>query len=55
MTNGYVGRHIDEFYIVYGGYDASQRNVDRRMLPLFFLWTDVCVLNAWNKRELRRR
>ena len=30
--NGHVGRHIDGFGGVYGGYGAGQRNLEGRML-----------------------
>ena len=30
--NGHVGRHIDVFYEVYGGYGVGQRNLEGRIL-----------------------
>ena len=34
-SNGHVGRHIDEFDWVHGGYGVGQRNLEGRMLFVF--------------------
>ena len=41
--DGHVGRHIDGFVGVYGGYGVDQRNLERRMLLEFCLDKDLFV------------
>ena len=41
--NGHVGRHIDGFDGVHGGYGVGQRNLERRMLLEFCLKKESCV------------
>ena len=53
--NGHVGRHIDEFDSVYGGFGVGQRNLEERMLLNFWLETELCVSNTWPKREEKRK
>ena len=52
--NGHVGRHIDGFDGVHGGYGVRQRNVEGRMLLEFCLEKELCVQNTWFKREEKR-
>ena len=42
----HVGRHIDGFGGVHGGYDIGQRNLEGRMLLEFSLQKELCVLNT---------
>ena len=49
--NGHIGRHIDGFNRVHGGYGVGQRNLDGSMLLEFCLEKEVCVSNTWLRRE----
>ena len=49
--NGHVGRHMDGFDMVYGGYGVSHRNLEGRMLLEFCLEKELCVSNTWFRRE----
>ena len=42
-NNGHVGRHIDGFDGVHGGYGIGQRNMEGRMLLVFCLEMEICV------------
>ena len=53
--NGHVGRHIDGFYEMHGGYCVGQRNLERRMFLEFCLEEELCVSNTWFKREEKRK
>ena len=53
--NGHVGRHIDGFDVVHGGYGVGQRNLEGRTLLEFCLEKELCVSNTWLKREERRK
>ena len=53
--NGHIGRHIDGFDGVLGGYGVGQRNLKGRMLLEFCLEKELCVSNAWFKREGKRK
>ena len=53
--NGHIGRHIDGFDVVHGGYSVGQRNFEGRMLLEFFLYKELCVSNTWFKREEKRK
>ena len=52
--NGHVGRHIDRFDEVHGGYGVGLRNFEGGMLLLFCLEKELCVSNTWLMRELKR-
>ena len=52
---GLVGRYIDGFDGVHGGYGVGQRNVAGRMLLEFCLEKQLCVSNAWFEREEKRK
>ena len=51
--NGHVGRHIDRFYGMHGGYGVCQRNMERKLE--FCLEKKLCVSNTWFKRVVRRK
>ena len=53
--NGHVGRHIDGFDEMHGGYGVGQRNLERRMFLEFCLEEELCVSNTWFKREEKRK
>ena len=53
--NGHVGRHIDGFDGVHGGYDVGQRNMEGRMFLEFCLKTELCISNTWFQREEKRK
>ena len=53
--DGHVGRHIDGFDGVHGGYDIGQRNLGGRVLLEFCLEKELCVTNTWFKREEMRK
>ena len=42
--NGHVGRHIDVFDGVNGGYGVGQRNLEGRMLLEFCLEKKLCII-----------
>ena len=52
--NGHVGRHIDSFDGVHGGYGVGLRNLEGRMLLQFCFEKELCVSNTWLKREENR-
>ena len=41
--NGHIGRHIDGFIVVHGGYGVGQRNFEERTLLELCLEKDKCV------------
>ena len=49
--NGHVGRYIDGFDRVHGGYGIGQKNLEGRILIEFCLEKKLCVSNTWFKRE----
>ena len=53
--NGHIGRHIDRFKGVHGEHDVGQRNLEGRILLVFYLAKELYVLNAWSKREEKRK
>ena len=53
--NGHVGRHIDGFNGVHGGFGACQRNLCGRMLLEFCLGKELCVSNTCFLREGKRK
>ena len=53
--NRHVGRYIDGFYGVHGGCGVGQRNLRGRMLLVFFLQKELCVLNTWCRGEEKRK
>ena len=51
----HVGRHIDRFDGVHGGYCVGQRNLEGRMSLELCLEKESCVSNTWIKREEKRK
>ena len=52
--NGHVGRHIDGFDWVHGGYSVGQRNFEGRMLLEFCLENYVCQIRGLRERKRGR-
>ena len=52
--NGHVGRHIDGFEEVHGGYGLGKRNLEGRMFLEFCLDNELCVSSKSLKREEKR-
>ena len=52
---GHIGRHIDGFDRVHGGYSVGQRNLEGRMLLEFCLEKELCVSYRRFKREEKRK
>ena len=53
--NGHVGRHIDGFDGVHGGYGVGLRKLEGGMLLEFCLHRELCVSNTWFMREEERK
>ena len=53
--NGHIGRYIDGFDGVHGGFYVGQRNLEGRMLLEFCLENELYVSNTWPKREEKRK
>ena len=49
--NGHVGRHINGFDLVHGGYGIGQRNFGHGILLEFYLEKELRVADTWFKRE----
>ena len=52
--NGQVGRQIDGFEGVYGGYSIGKRNVEGRGQLEFCDEKELCVANTWFEKEQRK-
>ena len=52
--NGHVGRHIDGFDGVQGGYCACPRNLEGGMLLDFCLEKELCMSKTCFRREEKR-
>ena len=52
--NGHVGRRIDGFEGVHGGYGIDERNVLERRLLEFCDKKELCVANMWFEKEQRK-
>ena len=53
--NGHVGRRIDGFEGVHGGYGISKRNVEGRRLLEFCDEKELCVANTWCEKKEQRK
>ena len=49
--NGHVGRRIDGFEGVHGGYGIGKRNVEGRRLLEFCDEKELSVANTWFEKE----
>ena len=52
--NGHVGRRIDGFQGVHGGYGSGKRNVQERRLLEFCDEKKLGVANTWFEKEQRK-
>ena len=52
--NGHVGRRIDGFERVYGGYGIGKRNVEERRLLEYCDEKELCVTSTWFEKEQRK-
>ena len=50
--NGHMVWYIDW---VHGGHVVGQRNLEGRMLLVFYLVKELCMSNAWFKRKEKRK
>ena len=48
--NGHVGRNIDGFQGVYGGFSIGKRNQDGRILLEFCDAKQLCIANTWLRK-----
>ena len=53
--NGHVGRRIDGFESVHGGYGIGKRNVGGRRLLEFSDEKELCVANTWFEKKKQRK
>ena len=44
--NGHIGKHVDRFDGVHGGYGVGKRNLERRMSLQFCQEKEFCVSNT---------
>ena len=51
---GMLGREVDGFEGVHGGYGFGRRNVDGEMLLEFADALDLAIVNTWFKKEVRK-
>ena len=51
---GHVGRRIDGFEGVHGGYGIGKRNAEGRRLLEFCNEKELCVANTWFEKEQRK-
>ena len=49
--NGHVGKQIDGFDRVHGGFGVGERNFEGRLLHEFCDENDLCLKNAWFKKK----
>ena len=49
--NGHVGRWIDGFEGVHGGYGIGKRNVEGRRLLEFCYEKELCMANTWFEKQ----
>ena len=53
--NGHVGRQIDGFEGMHGGYGIGKRNVEGRRLLEFCNEKELCVENTWFEKKEQRK
>ena len=53
--NGHVGRRINRFESVHGGYGIGKRNVEGRRLLEFSDEKELCVENTWFEKKEQRK
>ena len=53
--NGHVGRFVEGFEGVHGGYGIGKRNAEGRRLLEFCVEKELCVANTWFKKKEKRK
>ena len=53
--NGHVGKEIEGFEGVHGGYGIGERNAEGRMLLEFYEKKELCVANTWFQKKHNRK
>ena len=53
--NGHIGKKVDGFEGVHGGFRIGKRNLEGRLLLEFCVEKDLCVSNSWFKKKDSRK
>ena len=53
--NGHIGKEVDGFEDVHGGFGIGNRNLEGRLLLEFCVEKDLCVGNSWFKKKDSRK
>ena len=53
--NGHIGKEVDGFEGVHGGFGIGKRNLEGRLLLEFCVEKDLCVGNSWFKKKDSRK
>ena len=53
--NGHIGKEVDGFESVHGGFGISKRNVEGRLQLKFCVEKSMCVGNSWFKKKDNRK
>ena len=53
--NGHIGKEVDGFEGVHGGFGIGKRNLEGRLLLEFCVKKDLCVGNSWFKKKDSRK
>ena len=52
---GHVGRNIDGFHEVHGGYSIGERHQERRMPLELYDAKQLCIVNIWSRKADKRK
>ena len=53
--NGHIGKEVDGFEGVHGGFGIGKRNMEGRLLLDFCVEKGMCVGNSWFKKKDNRK
>ena len=53
--NGHIGKEVNGFEGVHGGFGTGKRNLEDRLLLKFCVEKDLCVGNSWFKKKDSRK
>ena len=53
--NGHVGKCVEGFEGIHGGYGIGKRNAEGRMLLDFRDQKELCVANTWYKKKNKKK
>ena len=53
--NGHIGKEVDGFEGVHGGFEIGKKNVEGRLLLEFCVEKGMCVGNSWFKKKDNRK